>query len=123
MVRKRILPVRLYGVGEEVGEEVGLEYDERWGGGGLGSGANIVRVGAEGRASGRSAGRWVVGVGNVGLALCRLEVMVGEGGGGGGEFKVVREEGEGEVRVKAFVPSWHRNQGGVVDVLHRERNA
>jgi len=123
VVRKRVLPVRLYGMGEEVGEEVGLEYDERWGEGGPGSGAHIVRVGAEGRASGRSAGRWVVGVGNVGLALCRLEVMVGEGGGGGGEFKVVREEGEGEVRVKAFVPSWHRNQGGVVDVLHRERNA
>lgn len=112
-------------MGEEVGEEVGLEYDERWEGGGLGSGANIVRVGAEGRASGRSAGKWVVGVGNVGLALCRLEVMVGEGGGGGGGFKVVREEeGEwgGEVRVKAFVPSWHRSQGGVVDVLHRERS-
>jgi len=125
VVRKRVLPVRLYGVGEEVGEEVGLEYDERWEGGGLGSGANIVRVGAEGRASGRSAGKWVVGVGNVGLALCRLEVMVGEGGGGGGGFKVVREEeGEwgGEVRVKAFVPSWHRSQGGVVDVLHRERS-
>lgn len=122
VVRKRVLPVRLYGVEEEGTGEVGLEYDEGWEGGGPGSGANIVRVGVEGRGSGRSAGKWVVGVGNVGLALCRLEVMVGEGGGGGGEFKVVREEGEGEVRVKAFVPSWHRNQGGVVDVLHRERS-
>jgi len=122
VVRKRVLPVRLYTVGEEVGE-AGLVYDERWKGGLPGSGANIVRVGAEGKAAGRSAGRWAAGVGNVGLALCRLEVMVGEGVAG--EFKVVGEDGDeegGEVRVKAFVPSWHLNRGGVVDVLHRERN-
>lgn len=53
--------------------------------------------------TGRSAGRWLGGVGNVGLALCRLELMaaataVGER----------REWGVGEgMGVRAFVPEWH----------------
>lgn len=132
VVRKRILPVRLYeGDGrDEKGPPQELEYEREWG---VGlrppGGANIARVGAKGR----SAGRWVGGVGNVGLALCRLEVMTdvvltGEGKQWSPEqeFKVAwdAEEGRdgGEVMVKAFVPSWHRNRVGVRDV-QRERDA
>lgn len=127
-------------------------------------GANIAQ--ADGR--GRSAGKWLSGIGNIGLALCRLEVMTdvgpgqtefkivwgqeegaaGEGrngeregwGGGQGERKGLESaerEGNGieaggwdrkgaeaenktlegeaalknnEVRVTAFIPSWHRDR-------------
>lgn len=132
VVRKRILPVRLYeaGAGDVEGPPQELEY-ERDCGGGLQPprGTNIAKVGG----TGRSAGRWVGGVGNVGLALCRLEamtdvVLTGEGAQWNPEqeFKVAwdAEEGRdgGEVRVKAFVPSWHRNRVGVRDV-QRERIA
>ncbi len=126
VVRKRILPVRVYGDGEGVPEK--LEYDASWTGVVPPAGANIARVGAKGR----SAGKWVMGVGNVGLALCRLEIMTDvvltEGGGGWSpdqEFRVVWSEGEGEggeVKVEAFVPNWHRNRPGVRDA-QRERNA
>lgn len=66
---------------------------------------------------GRSAGKWLRGVGNVGLGLCRLEIMTGTSLPGetaaatwdeGSEF--VLEWGEEEartgVKVKAFVPEW-----------------
>lgn len=56
--------------------------------------------------AGRSAGRWLGGVGDVGLALCRLELMaaavVGVGVGERREWGV----GEG-MGVRAFVPEWH----------------
>jgi transferase CAF17, mitochondrial len=65
---------------------------------------------------GRSAGKWLGGVGNIGLGLCRLEIMTdvqvsGEGGGykESDEFKL-EWEGEGGqemVKIKAFVPPWH----------------
>lgn len=131
VVRKRILPVRLYAAGTEAPSPGELEYEP---GCGTGlrppRGASVARVGGKGR----SAGRWVGGVGNVGLALCRLEVMTdvvltGEAAQWSPEqeFQVVwggEEEGAvgGEARVKAFVPSWHRNRVGVRDV-QRERNA
>ncbi|KAK4143634.1 uncharacterized protein C8A04DRAFT_12201 [Dichotomopilus funicola] len=81
--------------------------------------------------SGRSAGKWLHGIGNVGLALCRLETMTdvvlpGEAGTAGfvegDEFYVDLGDGEpdkegvtsggsegGRVRVKAFVPGWLRS--------------
>ena len=159
VVRKRILPVQLYNDGGGLPRE--MRYGPEWEGGEgedggelIPYGANIERIGKKGR----SAGKWVAGTGNVGLALCRLEIMTDvvltEGGGslteggGGDEFRVVwgggeinrardgsgedvsgvgskvgggsngGEEGRGqrEVRVKAFVPDWHRNRGGVRDV-------
>lgn len=71
------------------------------------AGANIVKAGGKGR----SAGRWLRGMGNVGLALCRLESMTGSGD----EFRVVWGEGEGqrEVWVRAFVPGWLRERARV----------
>jgi folate-binding protein YgfZ len=135
VVRKRILPVQIYAPDEEVprgwqpagekptydaekGEKMDLPPP----------GTNISRVGKKGR----SAGKWLGGVGNVGLALCRLEtmtdvVLTGEGsvyqpdqefqiafGGEGEEMKdeagTEQVQQNQEVRIKAFVPDWIRNR-------------
>ncbi|KAK7422409.1 ccr4 associated factor [Neonectria punicea] len=68
---------------------------------------------------GRSAGKWLKGVGNIGLGLCRLEIMtdvVLPGETAAAAFKpedeFVLEWGEEGsktgVKVKAFVPEWLR---------------
>ncbi|KAG0648663.1 transferase [Hyphodiscus hymeniophilus] len=112
VVRKRILPVMLYGKDEK--EPGVLEYKQE------------INLGVEGipretgigrwEKKGRSAGKFLTGVGNVGLGLCRLEIMTdvlvqGEAGGykAGDEFKVEweGEKGSDLVKIKAFVPSWH----------------
>ncbi|SPQ26008.1 b1b38639-ff8f-442c-80ee-ddf63355fa02 [Thermothielavioides terrestris] len=114
VVRKRVLPCLLYREGED-GAVAGMVPAE----------ASIGRVGKKGR----SAGKWLRGMGNVGLALCRLETMTdivlpGETGGTGykegDEFVVTLgggAEGEGAtsgsegrtVKIKAFVPDWLRS--------------
>jgi len=113
VVRKRILPVRMYPDvdGAEVPKEIEYEMES-----GLKMpevGGSIERVGGKGR----SAGKWLAGVGNVGLALCRLEIMtpvklteqVESGFKEGDEFRMVWGEkgAEKSVRVKALVPAWH----------------
>lgn len=68
---------------------------------------------------GRSAGKWLKGVGNIGLALCRLEIMTdivlpGEQSAStfteGDEFTLEwgEETVKEGVKVKAFVPEWLR---------------
>ncbi|KAK4106872.1 Aminomethyltransferase folate-binding domain-containing protein [Parathielavia hyrcaniae] len=147
VVRKRVLPVLLYPEEDEAVPGLGLglgssaEVEEEGGEGilgrlyrpqiGTGDGnrdvggdvvdaemvpaeASIGRVGKKGR----SAGKWLSGVGNVGLALCRLEIMTdvllpGETGGvgfsEGGGFVVGLDNDDGRrVKVKAFVPQWLR---------------
>ncbi|KAK3301937.1 putative transferase CAF17, mitochondrial [Chaetomium strumarium] len=127
VVRKRILPCLLYPP-EQDNEAGMLAYSPE-----IGTGltaemvppeASIGRVGKKGR----SAGKWLRGAGNLGLALCRLEIMTdivlpGESGGvgykEGDEFVVgleQQQEGEGggggeerKVKIKAFVPEWLRN--------------
>lgn len=118
VVRKRVLPVMIYKV--EASEPTRLEYDPE------------VEFGAQnipGETSiepferrGRSAGKFLSGIGNIGLGLCRLEMMTDvkvKGGTGGykegDEFKLKWElEGSSSetVKVKAFVPSWHLTQQG-----------
>ncbi|KAI9766345.1 MAG: ccr4 associated factor [Geoglossum simile] len=108
IVRKRILPIQLYLSPSPLPQtltynpesKISIQVPE--------GGINISRVDGQGR----SKGKFLRAVGNVGLALCRLEsmtdtVLTGEIGGwsAGDEFKVLA--GEGEVRVKAFVPKWH----------------
>ncbi|KAL8676391.1 MAG: hypothetical protein Q9186_007087 [Xanthomendoza sp. 1 TL-2023] len=145
VVRKRILPVQVYGVEEKMPEMLRYDDDDKSliVGSGAAAGENIVRVDM-GRGRRRSAGKFLKGVGNVGLALCRLEMMTDvrvtqeEGGRGAGmwspehEFKMAwkEEEGEGEkekekekereVKIKAFVPEWHRGRVSVRD-MHRQR--
>lgn len=112
VVRKRILPVMLYGTDEA--EPTTLEYSPE-----KDLAAGIPKETSIGRfeKKGRSAGKWLAGVGNIGLGLCRLEIMTdtmiqGEAGGykEGDEFKLEWQDEGGNaemVKVKAFVPSWH----------------
>ncbi|OBT61344.1 hypothetical protein VE03_09311 [Pseudogymnoascus sp. 23342-1-I1] len=110
VVRKRILPVQLYGTKED--EPQTLEYKPEVEIQGPPAETQIGRF----EKRGRSAGKWLKGVGNVGLALCRLEIMTnamqGEGAGykEGDEFKFewkTEDGAENLVKVKAFVPAWH----------------
>ncbi|KAF2138733.1 uncharacterized protein K452DRAFT_290384 [Aplosporella prunicola CBS 121167] len=131
VVRKRILPVRLYDLAGE--EPQTLEFDgeeAKCVAGLVPPAADIMKVaGADGENTGgpkkgRSAGRWLDGVGNVGLALCRLEMMtdvkVGpEPTAAGGYKPGMRfamkwvpegQEAERSMGVKAFVPEWHQRR-------------
>jgi folate-binding protein YgfZ len=78
-------------------------------------GSNISKVSSRGR----STGKWLGGVGNIGLALCRLEMMTDirltdepTQYDPDQEFKISWDAQEGyeagEVKVKAFVPQWLR---------------
>ncbi|KAK7918100.1 transferase CAF17 mitochondrial [Apiospora marii] len=128
VVRKRILPVVVYGEHEAPPEK--LEYKpsalegEGQEGDGL-SAADVPHLSSIGRTGrkGRSAGSFLDGVGNVGLGLCRLQMMTdvqlpGEAEAAAAfdpskEFLMQwggDEEGHGarRLKVKAFVPEWLR---------------
>lgn len=120
VVRKRILPVQLYRTGNGMPER--LEYDKDWMGGVPAAGTNIKKV--EGK--GRSTGKFLAGIGNVGLALCRLEMMTdvrltAEGGTykEGDEFAVEVQKGGKETRIKPFVPVWMRDKLHMRDAPRR----
>ncbi|KAI0181101.1 Aminomethyltransferase folate-binding domain-containing protein [Hypoxylon sp. FL1284] len=131
VVRKRILPCLLYppsppsSSATDVPQQ--LEYDPAVGQDGpdaedVPAGLSIGRAGAKGR----SAGSWLAGAGNVGLALCRLPAMTdvelpGETAATTpfdprkDEFVLkwgADEEGQGgrSLMVKAFVPDWLRQR-------------
>ncbi|KAI1162309.1 Aminomethyltransferase folate-binding domain-containing protein [Nemania serpens] len=133
VVRKRILPCALYGDGAAA--PTALEYRPGASpivaaGGGAGGeeerlrGLTIGRLGKKGR----STGTFLAGVGNVGLALCRVQLMtdlVVPNDTAALEFDPAAEfvlqpgkDGEGEaagwevgaVKVKAFVPEWLRRR-------------
>lgn len=118
VVRKRVLPVMIYD-GPEPPQQ--MAYDVA--GNSLDAAAipvdtSIGRLGKKGR----SAGKWLSGIGNVGLALCRLEIMTdivlpGETAATTynptDEFVMERQAGEDgqepfKVKIKAFVPEWLR---------------
>jgi transferase CAF17, mitochondrial len=108
IVRKRILPIQLYLPPSPLPQTLTYDPESKINVQVPEGGINISRVDGQGR----SKGKFLRAVGNVGLALCRLEsmtdtVLTGEVGGwsAGDEFKVLA--GEREVRVKAFVPKWH----------------
>ncbi|RFU24837.1 hypothetical protein B7463_g11506, partial [Scytalidium lignicola] len=122
VIRKRILPVMLYGKDETIPETLKYIPDKNLGV--QGGAASVPMETSIGRFEkrGRSAGKWLAGVGNIGLGLCRLEIMtdvsvpVEQAVGGGydpsDEFKVewTADDGEKLLKVKAFVPSWHLKQ-------------
>ncbi|OOF93239.1 hypothetical protein ASPCADRAFT_53869 [Aspergillus carbonarius ITEM 5010] len=127
VVRKRILPVQLYeGSQEGLASADTPVYDPSVEVGLPPSGSNISKVSAR---KGRTAGKFLGGVGNIGLALCRLEMMTDVALTGeptqyspDQEFKVSwtgAEDGSsesGEVKIKAIVPPWTREHiynGGV----------
>lgn len=118
VVRKRVLPCVLYDVDRPA--PAALAYDPE----GLASSSAAAVPGETsiGRFEkrGRSAGKWLKGVGNIGLGLCRLEIMTdvvlpGEQAAAtySPEDEFVLEWGGQEdvkssVKVKAFVPDWLR---------------
>lgn len=125
VVRKRILPAMIYGAdGAEQPRQLEYLPGGSHPGGAVQSAASIPADTSIGRFEkrGRSAGKWLRGVGNVGLALCRLEIMTdvvlpGETAASSytpaDEFIMEREAGENgeepfKVKIKAFVPDWLR---------------
>lgn len=123
VVRKRVLPVMLYGgQGGNGGPPTTLEYQPGLIDGGGVDAADIPTDTSIGRVGkkGRSAGKWLRGVGNIGLALSRLEIMTdvvlpGETAAASynpaDEFVMETPPGEdgtggAQVKVKAFVPAW-----------------
>jgi len=112
VVRKRVLPVMLYGADEIMPNSLEYLPEKELGVESIPVETSIGRV----EKRGRSAGKWLSGVGNIGLGLCRLEIMTdvqvsGEAGGykEGDEFKLEwdGESGQQMLKVKAFVPPWH----------------
>ncbi|CAF9930151.1 MAG: hypothetical protein GOMPHAMPRED_005588 [Gomphillus americanus] len=118
VVRKRILPCIVYDDGRE---PVEITYDASNVAGAFPpQGADIKPLLSNDTKKAKSKGKWIAGVGNVGLALCRLEDVVGLGPAGdvvegweGREWVFEWEnqsEEEKRLRVKAFVPEWWRER-------------
>ncbi|KAJ5279484.1 transferase caf17 [Penicillium angulare] len=121
VVRKRMLPVQFYTQDTKLTD--GPTYDPSAELALPPTGSNIMKAGGR---RGRSAGKFLEGVGNIGLALCRLEMMTDVALTGEGtqytpdtEFKITwttESEQPAEVKLQAFVPSWireHISSGGV----------
>ncbi|KAJ6036993.1 transferase caf17 [Penicillium herquei] len=121
VVRKRILPVQLYT--ENLTSADAPVFDPSADISLPPVGSNIMVAGGR---RGRSTGKFLNGVGNIGLALCRLEMMTDITLSGeetqytpDKEFKVswtTETEQQAEVKMQAFVPSWvreHIQSGGV----------
>ncbi|KAI0024984.1 Aminomethyltransferase folate-binding domain-containing protein [Xylariomycetidae sp. FL0641] len=127
VVRKRVLPCALYPDDGSSPAPDALAYDA-----GAGSADRVPHGAGIGRArrKGRSAGTWLAGRGNIGLALVRLQVMtdlelpgetaaapfdpadefvvkLGEGTGEGGQETAAEDAGQ-QLKIKAFVPDWLR---------------
>ncbi|OAP63064.1 hypothetical protein AYL99_02291 [Fonsecaea erecta] len=132
VVRKRILPCQLYDADEQPLPPADQELPEYKPGVDMPHpppGSNICKLKAKGR--GRSSGKWLAGVGNIGLALCRLEMMTDiqltadrTNYDPAEQYKVQWEAGEGVeqqqlgVMLKPFVPQWLRE--GVEQSLRRK---
>lgn len=118
VVRKRVLPVMIYD-GPEPPQQIAYNAGSSLDAAAVPVDTSIGRLGKKGR----SAGKWLSGIGNVGLALCRLEIMTdvvlpGETAATtynpADEFVMERSEGEDvqepfKVKIKAFVPEWLRH--------------
>ncbi|KAF2873693.1 hypothetical protein BDV95DRAFT_567559 [Massariosphaeria phaeospora] len=121
VVRKRMLPVQLYLEQADIGKATLPDLDPTWNHKPIKSGADIKPLDEEGNVKkGRAAGKFIAGIGNVGLALCRLEMMTSmrvsaEGGSWkpNAEFGVQREEADGvekPVKIKAIAHQWFQER-------------
>ncbi|EXJ94504.1 hypothetical protein A1O1_02900 [Capronia coronata CBS 617.96] len=127
VVRKRILPCQLYGPGDDAPSQSLPQYDPRVDLPVPPPQSNISKAHARGR--GRSSGKWLNGVGNIGLALCRLEMMTDiqltadrtnydPNERYKVQWEVEGQDGQEEVMLKPFVPAWLRE--GVEQSLRRK---
>lgn len=127
VVRKRILPVLLYGGHDAAPEK--LEYKPSLTSTPL-TAAEIPRyaqIGRPGGTKGRAAGTFLGGVGNLGLGLCRLQTMTdvqlpGEAAEAApfdpstellvqwGAMGEPGSTGAHQIKAKAFVPEWLRSK-------------
>jgi folate-binding protein YgfZ len=129
VVRKRILPCMLYGENDSV--PTTFEYNPDAASSAVGDGGDFrgLTIGRLGK-KGRSTGTFLAGVGNIGLALCRVQLMTDLvvpndtttlefdpaaefvlQPGKDEEGKVAAEVDENKViKVKAFVPDWLRQR-------------
>ena len=130
VVRKRILPVQLYHAqaqapDQDSAKQAAVEstffLDPTWREPMPDSGSDIKQLDDQGGIKkGRAAGKFVAGIGNIGLGLCRLEMMTsmkisaeGSGWKPGVEFGIRKPdtaENEKPVRVRAIVPQWFRER-------------
>ena len=122
VVRKRILPVQLTSStsGPQHTSQTSTEPDKPKYDPSLPNMASQIPHGADIKAEGntkRSVGKWLSGIGNVGLALCRLEPMVMGEGASDRVFWV--GEGDQRQRVKAFVPKWMDLANGKEDLARK----
>lgn len=112
VVRRRILPVMLFDSAGAVPDR--LDYDAS-------SAISMPAQDAEMKLQGKRGrpGKWIAGVGNVGLAMCRLEMMTdlvvtAEPSQFSPEERFVinagSDETSEEVGVRAFVPDWVRGK-------------
>ncbi|KAL6858424.1 Aminomethyltransferase folate-binding domain-containing protein [Trichoderma novae-zelandiae] len=121
VVRKRILPCVIYDKAKAAPPSLVYEPEPEPGSPEALTADMIPTETSIGRSGkrGRSAGKWLRGVGNVGLGLCRLEIMTdvvlpGEQAAAtfrdGDEFELEwgEEDNKSGVKVKAFVPEWLR---------------
>ncbi|TWU73701.1 ccr4 associated factor [Metarhizium rileyi] len=132
VVRKRILPCTIYS--KDKAPPQTLMYDaecaspESLTADMIPAETSIGRFGKKGR----SAGKWLKGVGNIGLGLCRLEIMTdvvlpGEQAAAtykpGNEFVLEwgDEDSKSDVKVKAFVPEWLREALGAQGLVSTGR--
>ncbi|KAI3336605.1 Aminomethyltransferase folate-binding domain-containing protein [Xylariaceae sp. AK1471] len=139
VVRKRILPCMLYGENEAV--PTTLEYKPDATPSVVEDGGDLrgLTIGRHGK-KGRSTGTFLAGVGNIGLALCRVQLMsdlvvpndtatlefdpAAEfvlQPGKGGEGKTAAEVDEKKaIKVKAFVPDWLRQRLDEDSIKHQQ---
>ncbi|TKX24910.1 hypothetical protein C1H76_2863 [Elsinoe australis] len=110
VVRRRMLPVMLYNKAQDPPQE--LQYDAAWSGGSPAADAEFKADGKRGK-----PGRWIAGVGNIGLAACKLEMMTDlqvtsepSAFDAADRFLVKAAEGDDTIGVKAFVPDWIRGR-------------
>ena len=115
VVRKRILPCMLYHRNGRPPDKLGYEDIGRPAAEDVPADADVKGLVEDGKRV-RSKGKWIGGVGNVGLALCRLEDVVGLGPTGerveGWNTSQWRLEWSSQnasaddLRLKAFIPDW-----------------
>ncbi|RKF82877.1 putative transferase CAF17, mitochondrial [Golovinomyces cichoracearum] len=112
VVRKRILPLQIYRADEKEPSEISFQSRSRLDAENIPVNSIIDRWDEKGR----GAGKWLAGMGNLGLGLCRIAEITKtvaedntESLKAEDEFKIEWEDVESKkmVKVKAFIPDWH----------------